>query len=187
MFSPAANPNPTTKNLGSAPKASMEKRSSTSLLVLAGFGAVTAGAAWYGTRSRKRNCDSWYRQVENADLMPPDRSVPVVLTALYALIAWSGWRVWCAAPSSHRTAALRLWLSQLVANAKWSNLFFAQLRASKALADAVALEGTIFSYIVRAWKVDRAAAGAFIPYAAWVAFASVLSAEIARRNFLPSS
>ena len=50
-----------------------------------------------------------------------------------------------------------------------------------ALADIIALEGTIISYIAAARKVDRVAASAFVPYAAWVAFAGVLNAEIARR------
>jgi tryptophan-rich sensory protein len=50
------------------------------------------------------------------------------------------------------------------------------------LGDIVALEGTITSYIAAARKVDRAAANAFIPYAAWVAFATVLNAEIVRLN-----
>ena len=51
-----------------------------------------------------------------------------------------------------------------------------------ALADVLALEGTIFSYIAAARKVDRGAANALIPYAAWVAFATVLNAEILRLN-----
>ena len=75
-----------------------------------------------------------------------------------------------------------MWISQLAANAKWSKLFFGQHRPTLALADVLALEGTIASYMVAARKVDRAAANAFIPYAAWVAFATVLNAEIARRN-----
>jgi translocator protein len=163
----------------------MSTRQSRSLLALAGFGLVTAGAAWYGSRySRKGNRDQWYRQLEKPSFTPPDQVFPVVWTSLYALIAWSGWRVWCAAPSRHRSAALRLWISQLAANAKWSKLFFGQHRPIAALTDAIALEGTIFSYMNSAWKVDQAAAGAFIPYAAWIAFATVLNAEIARRNFL---
>lgn len=52
------------------------------------------------------------------------------------------------------------------------------------LADSIALEGTILFYINASRKVDRSAAGAFVPYAAWVAFATVLNAEIARRNVL---
>ena len=77
---------------------------------------------------------------------------------------------------------MRLWLSQLAANARWSQLFFGKHRPKLALADILALESTIVSYIAAARKVDRAAANAFIPYAAWVAFATVLNAEIVRMN-----
>ena len=73
-------------------------------------------------------------------------------------------------------------MSQLAANAKWSKLFFGQHRPNLALADSIALEGMILSYMNAARKVDRGAASAFIPYAAWVAFATVLNSEIARRN-----
>jgi tryptophan-rich sensory protein len=143
---------------------------------------ATAGTAWYGAHYSKGKRDRWYRQLDKPSFTPPDALFPVVWTSLYALIAWSGWRVWCAAPSRHRTTALRLWISQLAANAKWSKLFFDEHRLNLALADSIALEGTIFSYIKAARKVDRAAAGAFVPYAAWVAFATVLNAEIIRRN-----
>jgi len=161
----------------------MDKGKSRSLIALAGFGLVTAGAAWYGARhSRKANLYSWYRNLHKPSFTPPDEVFPVVWTTLYALIAWSGWRVWSAAPSKERKTALRLWISGLAANAQWSKLFFGQRRPTLALADVLALEGTILSYIVAARKVDTAAANAFIPYAAWVAFATVLNAEIARRN-----
>jgi benzodiazapine receptor len=161
----------------------MPNKKSPSLLALAGFGLVTAGAAWYGARySSKGNRDSWYRDLNKPSFTPPDKVFPIVWTSLYALIAWSGWCVWSAAPSRERKKALRLWVSQLAANAKWSKLFFGQHRPTLALLHVLALEGTILSYIVAARKVDRAAANAFIPYAAWVAFATVLNAEIARRN-----
>jgi benzodiazapine receptor len=161
----------------------MEGRQSRSLLALAGFGLATAGVAWYGSRySRKGSRDSWYDALDKPSFTPPDKVFPVVWTTLYALIAWSGWRIWSAAPSRERNAALRLWISQLAENAQWSKLFFGQHRPTLALADVLALEGTIFSYITAAKKVDSAAATAFVPYAAWVAFATVLNAEIIRRN-----
>jgi tryptophan-rich sensory protein len=161
----------------------MSKGKSGSLLALAGFGLATAGAAWYGSRySRKANRDAWYRQLEKPSFAPPDEVYPIVWTALYSLIAWSGWRVWSAAPSSERDRALSLWVSQLGANAKWPKLFFRDHKPTAALADVVALEAMIISYIAAARKIDRAAATAFIPYATWVAFAGVLNAEIARLN-----
>jgi translocator protein len=162
---------------------SRSEKQSRSLLALAGFGLATAGAAWYGSRySRGGSRDTWYRHLEKPKFTLPDNVYPVVWTSLFAMIAWSGWRIWSAAPSRERKQALRLWLSQLSANAKWSKLFFGEHRPTLALVDAIALEGLIFSYIKAARKVDRAAANAFIPYAAWVAFAAVLNAEIARLN-----
>lgn len=161
----------------------MSKGASRSLLALAGFGVITAGAAWYGSHySRKGSRDAWYRDLRKPSFTPPDEVFPVAWTVLYALIAWSGWRVWSAAPSRERRAALRLWVSQLAANAEWSRIFFGKHQPALALADIVALESQILSYINTSRKVDRAAAAAFVPYAAWVAFATVLNAEIARLN-----
>ena len=153
-----------------------------SLLVLAGFSLATAGAALYGARYSRGNRDGWYRDLRKPSFTPPDKVFPVAWTTLYALIAYSGWRVWSAAPSRQRDAALRLWISQLAANAQWSKLFFGQRRPTLALVDVFALEGSIIAYIAAAHKVDRAAAYAFVPYAAWVAFATVLNAEILRLN-----
>ncbi len=161
----------------------MSNGNSRSLLALAGFGLATAGAAWYGTRySRRGSRASWYRGLDKPSFTPPQNIYPVVGTTLYAMIAWSGWRIWSAAPSRERKTALRLWISQLATQAKWSKLFFGEPSPTLALADAVALEGMIFAYMKAARKVDRAAANAFIPYAAWVAFAAVLDSEIARLN-----
>ena len=160
----------------------MSKARNASLLALAGFGLATAGAAWYGARYSRGNRDSWYRDLRKPSFTPPDRVFPVAWTALYTLIAYSGWRVWSAAPSRERDTALRLWISQLAANAQWSKLFFGQKRPALALANIFALEGSIIGYIAAAHKVDRIAAYAFVPYAAWVAFATVLNAEILRLN-----
>ena len=139
----------------------MPQAKSTSLLALAGFGLATAGAAWYGARySRKGNRDSWYLHLDKPSFTPPDKVFPIVWTTLYALIAWSGWRVWSAAPSRERDRALSLWVSQLGANAKWPKLFFRDHRPILALVDVVALEATIISYIAAARKIDKAAASA---------------------------
>jgi len=166
----------------SATSSSTPERPSRSLLALAGFGLAAAGAAWYGARYSRNQTEVRYRTLDKPAFAPPDKVSPVVWTSLYALMAWSGWRVWSAAPSRQRDTALRLWLSQLAASAKWSRLLFGERRPVLALADIIALEASVLSYISAARKVDRAAADAFIPYAAWVAFAAVLNAEIARLN-----
>jgi len=161
----------------------MSKGNARSLLALTGFGLATAGAAWYGARySRKESRATWHCRLDKPSPTPPKKVCPVVWTALYAMMAWSGWRIWSAVPSRERTHALRLWISQLATNAKWSGLFLGEQSPTLALADAIALEGMIFSYIKAARKVDRAAANAFIPYAAWVAYAALLNSGIGRLN-----
>lgn len=155
---------------------------SRSLLALAGFGAVTAGAAWYGARHVTGPNKLWYRQLDKPGFTPPDKTFPIVWSALYSTIAWSGWRVWSAPPSRQRSRALRLWASQLATNAQWSKLFFGRHRPDLAMADIVLLESTIARYIASARKVDPAAAYACLPYLVWVGFATALNYEIDRRN-----
>jgi benzodiazapine receptor len=158
-------------------------RKSRSALALAGFGLATAGVAWYGSHySPGKNSDVWYEELDKPIFTPPNAVFPIVWTSLYAMIAWSGWRVWGAPPSMSRSLALRLWFSQLTTNAKWSKLFFGKHRPDLAFRDLLMLEAFVLGYIAAARSVDRAASNAFIPYAAWVAFAGLLNAEIVRRN-----
>jgi translocator protein len=160
------------------------KKDTKSLLALAGFGAAVAGAAWYGSRYSPRDARTrlWFSQLDKPGYNPPDYIFPIVWSALYTLMAISGWRVWSGPDSPERKRALRLWAEQLASNAQWTKLFFGEHRPVAALIDVVALESMIVRYIVNARKVDTAAALCFVPYAAWVGFATVLNADIARRN-----
>ena len=47
-----------------------------------------------------------------------------------------------------------------------------------ALVVVLAMLATILAFIVAAWNFDRLSAWLFVPYAAWVAFASLLNASI---------
>jgi tryptophan-rich sensory protein len=154
-----------------------------SLAALAGFSLATIVAARRGARnSPAKRSKQWYASLDKPAFTPPQAVFPVVWTSLYALMAWSGWRIWKAEDSPERSRALRLWAAQLATNAKWSKLFFTEHRIDLALVDSIALELEIAKYISTAYKVDRAAAKAFIPYLAWVGFATLLNVEIARRN-----
>lgn len=155
-----------------------------SLLALAGFGAAVGAAGWFGARHSPRDTRTrlWYSRLEKPSYDPPEYVFPIVWSVLYGLIAVSGWRVWQQGSSEERAQALRLWAAQLASNAEWTKFFFGQHRPVRALIDVVALETMILRYINTARKVDSAAAWCFVPYAAWVAFATVLNADIARRN-----
>ncbi len=103
-------------------------------------------------------------------------------TVLYGLIATSGWRIYRSSPGIERKQALRLWTGQLVLNGLWSELFFGKGWPSAALADSMCLLGVVTTYMRVARRVDEAAGTLFVPYAGWLAFATVLNAEIVRRN-----
>ena len=155
-----------------------------SYVSLLGFGAAVAGAAWFGSRYSPKDAKTrkWYDQLDKPSYNPPEAVFPAVWTVLYSLMAISGWRVWRSEDSAARSRALRLWFAQLATNAEWTRLFFGKRRPDRALADVLLLESMIIRYIVTADQVDHGAAMAFIPYAGWVAFATVLNADIARRN-----
>ena len=151
---------------------------------LCGFAAAVAAAAWRGSRYNPQDPETgrWYASLKKPPFNPPNAVFPVVWTALYALIAVSGWRMWQLGDSPERTSALRLWTSQLIANAEWTRLFFGERLPTWSLANILYLDAVVVAYIVEARKVDKPAAALFAPYAVWIAFAALLNAEIVRRN-----
>lgn len=157
---------------------------SRSWLSLAGFAATVFGAGWIAARFGPTNLRTqlWYRRLRKPAYNPPQIVFPIVWTALYALVAVSGWRVWESAASPERSRALRLWAMQLASNIEWTHLFFGRHRPGCALADVIALEALVAAYILTAQDVDKPAAACFYPYAGWVAFAALLNAEVAVRN-----
>jgi translocator protein len=78
--------------------------------------------------------------------------------------------------------ALGLWSLQLALNLTWSFLFFGARLIGAALAEIAVLLAAIVATLVLFWRVDRASGLLLVPYAAWVAFATVLTAAIWRLN-----
>jgi len=98
-----------------------------------------------------------------------------VWTLLYILIAVAGWRTWQVAP---RSGAMVIWFIQLMLNFIWSPVFFGAHRIGAAVVIITALLAMIIAFIAMRWRRDRIAALLFAPYAAWVAFATLLNGAI---------
>ena len=77
---------------------------------------------------------------------------------------------------------MTLWWVQLFFNFLWSPVFFVLQRPEIALMVILALLTTILLFISRSWVTDRVSALAFIPYVAWVSFASILNFSIVILN-----
>ncbi|MCA9091507.1 MAG: tryptophan-rich sensory protein [Planctomycetaceae bacterium] len=117
----------------------------------------------------------WYAGLDKPSFNPPGWIFGPVWTLLYIAIALAGWWVW-----EHRrqSVAMKIWWIQLALNFIWSPVFFSAHQIGLALSVIVALLFAIIAFIVTTWERERAAAVMFIPYAAWVGFASVLNASI---------
>jgi translocator protein len=121
----------------------------------------------------------WFRGLVKPAWYPPPRAFGIVWTALYSGIAWAGGEVLAGAGGR---GFARAYTANLSLNAAWSPLFFRAHRPWAAAVESAVLTASSVDLVRRAWPVSRAAAVVLAPYAAWTAFATVLSAAIARRN-----
>jgi benzodiazapine receptor len=117
----------------------------------------------------------WYAGLVKPSFNPPNWVFGPVWTFLYVLISVAGWRVWRKGSGGW---SIRLWWAQLALNFLWTPMFFGAHRVGIALGIVLVLLATILTFIVASWRLDRASAYLFAPYAAWVAFASVLNGAI---------
>jgi translocator protein len=129
-----------------------------------------------------RSIPTWYRTLDKPSWNPPDALFGPVWTALYALMGVSLLLIRRAAKGPARTGAEAVFGLQLALNLAWSFVFFGGQSIRGGLAVIALLWVAILATIAASWRINRAASLLLVPYLGWVSFASVLNAEIARRN-----
>jgi tryptophan-rich sensory protein len=107
-------------------------------------------------------------------------------TALYLMIAVSGWLVWRKAGLAGAAGAFAIYALQLLLNAAWSGIFFGLRRMDIALAELGLLWLAILANIAAFAPHDAVAAWLLVPYLAWVSFAGALNAALLRANPRPA-
>ena len=148
-------------------------------LGLVGWLAASFAAAALGALASVDAAD-FYAQLVKPPWAPPAWIFGRVWTILYALMGVAAWLVW-RSPAPTRVA-LALFCAQLAANALWSWLFFGWRQGTWAAVEVLLLLALI---LATAWTFRRAsfaAAMLLVPYALWVAFASVLTWSLWRSN-----
>jgi tryptophan-rich sensory protein len=125
----------------------------------------------------------WYKTLAKPSFNPPNWAFPVAWTTLFVLMGVAFWRV-LRQPTEipGRTAAIRLFVAQLVLNVGWSLAFFGARSPLYGLLVIVPFWLTILATARAFHALDRAAAYLLVPYLGWVAFATVLNAAIVRMN-----
>ena len=122
---------------------------------------------------------AWYASLVKPVFNPPNWIFGPVWTILYIMIAVAGWRLW----ESYRfSTAMKIWWLALLLNFIWSPTFFGMQQLAPALVIILALLASIFAFISQASKIDRTSALLFMPYAAWVSFATLLNAALMYLN-----
>jgi tryptophan-rich sensory protein len=120
--------------------------------------------------------EDWYRTIAKPSWTPPDAVFGPVWTVLYIMMAVAAWLVWL---TRDRTGpALVLFFVQLALNLLWSLLFFTARSPGWALIEAVFLWSAVLATMVAFFNRSRLAGWLFVPYLAWVSFATVLNAAI---------
>ena len=153
-----------------------------SALALLAFVAVCATAALVGSAFTEPSIPEWYGSLIKPFFTPPSWLFGPVWSVLYLAMAIAGWLVWL----RHRNIAVALPLalfgSQLVLNALWSILFFGLQAPGIALVEILTLWAMIFATLISFWKISTIAGWLFVPYLAWVSFATILNFEIWHLN-----
>jgi benzodiazapine receptor len=121
----------------------------------------------------------WYAGLAKPSFNPPNWVFGPTWTILYVLIAVAGWRVWRKESGGW---TMRLWWMQLALNFLWTPVFFGAHRIGLALVVILLLLSVIVAFIASSWHRHRPSAWLFMPYAAWVGFASLLNAAIFALN-----
>jgi tryptophan-rich sensory protein len=148
-------------------------------LVLIGFVAICLLVGLIGGLATAPAIPTWYAGLAKPSFNPPAWIFGPVWTALYILMAVATWLVW---RCGNARTALRLFAAQLLLNALWSPLFFGLKRIDLALLDIVLLLAAILATSIAFGRRSRLAALLFVPYLAWVAFATVLNFTLWRLN-----
>ena len=139
----------------------------------------TALVGGLGTDVRSR----WYDTLDRPSWQPPGWVFGPAWTTLYALIAAASARTMARIedPEERRRYQVRLAVN-LVLNVLWTWIFFSWKRPRLALAEILVLEVSTVDLLRRSARHDPASGALLAPYAGWVAFATALTAAIARRN-----
>lgn len=140
---------------------------------------AVAGAVWGPSRPASA---LWYLQLSKPAFKPPDPVIPLAWGVIDAALAVGAYRLLRRPAEPSRNRALAWWALNVSLIGAWSGIFFGRRDLPASTVVAAAMIGTGAAYVTEARRVDRPAAVAGLPFVAWVAFATVLTAALWRRN-----
>lgn len=120
---------------------------------------------------------AWYEALAKPSWTPPNWLFPIAWTFLYISIAIAGYRV-AVRTSPLVTTAMAFWALQITLNAIWTPIFFGANDLFLGAVVIVTMWGAIIVTTVLNFQIDRIAGWLFVPYVAWVGYASALNISL---------
>ena len=157
------------------------RRSSLGAAAVAAVSVFAAGGV--GQIATVPRLFGWYPSLAKPWFTPPDPVFGGAWGFLYLLMAFAFWRILrMPAGTPGRRTAILVFSAQLVMNALWPVIFFGFKTPFGGLVEIVPQWLLVVATIAAFWPLDRLAALALCPLAAWLAFAGLLNFEIWRLN-----
>ena len=152
------------------------------LAALVLFFALCFAIAGLGGWATSLSVDTWYPGLDKPSFNPPNWVFGPVWTALYAMMAVAGWLIWRKAGWRALFLKPGYYGIQLVLNFGWSATFF----GAQAIGAAVLIINLLLVMIAlttyQFLEIDKRAGYLFMPYLAWVTFATILNVQIWKLN-----
>jgi len=118
----------------------------------------------------------WYAGLIKPALNPPSWIFAPVWLTLYVLIGIAFYLIWQKGLyKDYNRRVFLLFITHIFLNGIWSILFFGAGNIYLALIDILLILGTLILLMVLFWRIDHRATYLFIPYLAWVSFATYLN------------
>lgn len=143
--------------------------------------AVSLGAGGLGSIATVQNIPTWYAGLEKPPLLPPNDVFGPVWSVLYVMIGVALFLVWISREKKSARPYVAFF-TQLALNTLWCFMFFGLHLPWLGFAVIVALVGAIVWTMREFAPISKAAAWLFVPYLAWVLFATYLTVGVAGLN-----
>lgn len=129
--------------------------------------------------------ETWYPTLVKPSFNPPNWAFPVAWTTLFIFMGIAAGLVWAKIEENQKKVqvALLFFGLQLILNALWSILFFGLRNPLFALIEIIFLWILIYQTYLKFKSIHATAGYLFIPYLAWVGFATILNASIVYLNW----
>ena len=165
----------------SSKNSSMNKDTLKNISIFIGCFILCQAAGAVGMIATIPNIPTWYASLNKPSFQPPNWLFGPAWGILYTLMAIS---LYLVIKSSHprRNQAIAVFIFQLILNAAWSFLFFEYHLLLASLIEILVMLVSLIYYCIVVSPISRAAMYCFIPYIAWVSFATLLNASVWHLN-----